>query len=112
MLPSFCKQTITVVRPGTKEVRGSTVPDYDNPISETEVSGCSVQPASASLSEDGRVLGISEGYTAYVPITADVKAGDHIVFEDETYEINGPPKHWVGVSYVEHYVLNLIRWEG
>lgn len=112
MLPSFCKQTITVIRPGTKEVRGSVVPDFDNPISETEVTGCSVQPASASLSEDGRVLGISEGLTAYVPITADVKAGDHIIFEDETYEINGVPKHWVGVSYIEHYVLNLIRWEG
>lgn len=112
MLPSFCKQTITVVRPSTKEVRGSVVRDFDNPISSTDVTGCSVQPATTSLSEDGRVLGISEGYTAYVPITADVKEGDHIIFEGETYEIDGVPKHWVGALYIEHYVLNLKRWEG
>jgi hypothetical protein len=87
MLPSWCSQTITIIRPGTKTSRGSTIPDWETPISSTDVAGCSVQPAGTSLSEDGRVLGITDGYTAYVPPGTDVLAGDHIVFEGETTEI-------------------------
>lgn len=113
MLPSFVSQSITVVRPGSKESRGSIVPDWSpSAITEKTITGCSVQPASTSLSLDGRVLGLSEGWTAYLPEGSDVQAGDHIIFEGNTYEINGEPRIWTGAFTRSHIQLNLIRWEG
>lgn len=111
MLPSFCRQSIVVVRPGTKQSRGSTIPDWSTATRRT-IDGCSVQPASTSLSQDGRVLGISEGWTAYLPEDADVQAGDRIEFGGETYTINGEPKRWTGAFTRSNIQLNLVRWEG
>ena len=112
MLPSFCSQSITIIRPGTKEVRGSIVPDWEHTAQPVIVGGCSVQPASSSLSLDGRVLGISDAWTAYLPEGTDVKAGDHILFDGNTYEINGEPRVWTGAFTRSHIQLNLTRWEG
>ena len=112
MLPSFCSQSITIIRPGTKEVRGSIVPDWENTAQPVVVGGCSVQPASSSLSLDGRVLGISDAWTAYLPEGTDVKAGDHILFDGNTYEISGEPRVWTGAFTRSHIQLNLTRWEG
>jgi hypothetical protein len=112
MLPSFCSQSITIIRPGTKEVRGSIVPDWEHTAQPVIVDGCSVQPASSSLSLDGRVLGISDAWTAYLPEGTDVKAGDHILFDGNTYEISGEPRVWTGAFTRSHIQLNLTRWEG
>lgn len=113
MLPYFCRQTITRIRPGTKTERGSEVPDWSpGAVSVLEIPGCSVQPVATSLSLDGRVLGVSESFTAYIPENSDVKAGDHIEFDGDTFEINGEPKNWPGVFNLSHMQLNLVRWEG
>lgn len=113
MLPSWCRQSVTVVRPGTKTSRGSTIPDWEHPVKETAIGGCSVQPASTSLSEDGRVLGITDGLTAYLPNGSDVLAGDHIIYDGETYEINGEPRIWVSATGGrDHVLLNLRRFSG
>ena len=113
MLPSFCSQQVTRIRPGTKTERGSTIPDWSaGKVSKLVISGCSVQPAATTLSQDGRVLGVSESYTAYLPETADVKAGDRIEFNGEIYTISGEPKMWPGVRACSNMQLNLVRWEG
>jgi len=113
MLPTWASQEITRVRPGTKTLRGSEVPDWSpDKVSELKITGCSVQPASTSLSQDGRVLGIAEGWTAYIPEGSDVLAGDRIKFDGDTYEINGEPKKWTGAFTRSHIQLNLVRWEG
>ena len=113
MLPSFCTQEITRIRPATKTSRGSTIPVWsDDKVTKLVIKGCSVQPASTGLSQDGRVLGINEGWTAYIPEGTDVKAGDHILFNGETYAINGEPKVWTGAFTRSNIQLNLIRWEG
>ena len=112
MLPSFANQTITVARAKTTITsRGSEVPDWTN-TEKTTVTGCSIQPASASLSQDGRILGIADGWTAYVPEGTDVKAGDRIEFDGQIIEINGAPRKWTGPSRTSHIQLNLKRWEG
>lgn len=112
MLPSFANQTITVVRSKTTITsRGSEVPDWTN-TEKTTVTGCSIQPASTSLSQDGRILGIADGWTAYVPEGTDVKAGDRIDVDGESYTINGEPRKWTGPSRTSHIHLNLVRWEG
>lgn len=113
MLPSFCKESITRIRPGTKTLRGSEVPDWsESKVNTLTISGCSVQPATTSLSMDGRVLAINEQMTAFLPEGSDVLAGDRIVYNGETYEINGEPKRWTGAVNLSNIQLNLTRWEG
>lgn len=112
MLTSFANQTIDVVRPKkTTTSRGSEIPDWSD-AKKTTVTGCSIQPASTSLSQDGRILGTADGWTAYVPEGTDVKAGDRIEFDGESYAIKGEPRKWTGPSRTSHIQLNLVRWEG
>lgn len=109
---SWAKQTITRIRPGTKSVRGSDIRDWDN-ASELEISGCSMQPAGNALSQDGRVLGVFDGYTCYCPVNADIQAGDRIRFEGQTFEINGEPNKWTSATgNLNNMLLNLVRWSG
>lgn len=112
MLPSFYRQTITRLRPGEKTSRGSTIPDWDN-TERKVISGCSVQPSSTSLSQDGRVLGVSDGLTVYGPADADVKAGDRIEYNGNIYTIMGEVLAWPSATgALDHILLNLQRWRG
>lgn len=112
MLPSFMRQTVMRIRPGTKTVRGSSVPDWENTTTAI-ITGCSVQPASTSLSQDGRVLGLFDGLTVYAPANADVQAGDHISYGGQIYAINGEPRRWPSATGgLDHVQLNLERWSG
>lgn len=109
---SWAKQSVTRIRPGVKEIRGSEVPDWDN-ADELVINGCTMQPAASNLTQDVRVLGVLDGYTCYMPAGADVKAGDRIVFEDNTYEIDGEPRVWTSATgNISHIMLNLERWTG
>lgn len=113
MLPSFCKQVIIRIRPGEKTSRGSTIPDWSaDKVDRLKIEGCSVQPTATSLSMDGRVMGINEQWTAYLPEGSDVKAGDRIEFEGKIYVINGDPKEWTAPFTRSNIQLNLTRWEG
>lgn len=108
---SFWTQTITRLRPGTKTERGSTIPDWDN-VSELDITGCSVQPTSTSLSQDGRVQGIINGLTVYAPADADIEAGDRVRYSGNVYTINGDVLDWPGVARMGHKQINLVRWCG
>lgn len=110
-LISFWTQSITRLRPGKKKERGSYVFDWSDPDVK-EIAGCSVQPSSTSLSQDGRVLGVSDGLTVYAPVDADVQAGDRISFGGNVYTLTGDPLVWPGAGRLEHIQLNLTRWRG
>ena len=113
MLPSFARDSIVRIRPSTKTERGSTVFDWDSKkVTKLTINGCSVQPGATSLDMNGRVLNIADGWTAYIPEGTDVKAGDRIEWNGNTYEINGEPRIWTGVARCGHIQLNLKRWEG
>ena len=111
MLPSFCNETIYRLRPGTKMERGSPVPDWSSP-DRLRIDDCSVQPTATSTSMDGRILGVSESLTAYLPEDADVKAGDRIEYRGSAYTIMGEPKFWKGVRNLSNIQLNLQKWSG
>ena len=117
MLPSFCKDTVTRIRPGTKDSRGSTIPDW-NSVTTAKIEGCSMQPASTTLSQDGRVLGITDTYTLFAPPTADIKAGDHILYHHPTcgdleYEIDGDvPFQPSATGRLDHLNITLKRYRG
>ena len=112
MLPSFFRDTVTRVRPGEKDSRGSTIPDWDN-ATIAEITGCSMQPSSTSLSDDGRVLGITDTYTLFAPPDADIQAGDHIEFRGRTYEIDGDVRIQPSASgRLDHLNITLKRYQG
>lgn len=111
MLPGFARQSVTRLRPGVKTVRGSDLPDWEHATSLT-ISGCSVQPGATELSQDGRVLGILDGMTCYLPEGSDVQEGDRIVYDGETYVIDGVPRKWVGAFNLSHVQIRLRRWSG
>lgn len=71
-----------------------------------------MQPASTSLSEDGRVLGISDLYTLFAPPGADIQAGDRIVFENKTYTIDGDVRVQPAAVRLEHIQITLRRYNG
>ena len=112
MVATFANDTITVIRPGQKEMRGTTIPDWATATEHT-VEKCSFQPAGSSLSLDGRVLGLTDGATCYCPYDADIQEGDRIRFDGKTYTIDGVPRKWRSPSGLRnHIMLNLEKWSG
>lgn len=112
MLPSWFRQSVKRIRPAKKTVRGSTLPDWEN-AAEAEISGCSVQPSTTSLSQDGRVLGVAESYTLYMPADADVQEGDRIIFDSKQFVVRGIPGSWVSpTGALNNKQVTLERWDG
>ena len=111
-LPSWFKQSVTRLRATTRTVRGASVPDWSNPDSKV-ISGCSVQPATTSLSQDGRILGISESFTVFMQPDADVQEGDRIVYNGDTYLVSAMTRPWVSASgALDNKQATIERWEG
>lgn len=113
MLPTFANQTVRIVRPGTKEVRGVPVFDWDN-TTEHDVTKCSVQPASTSRNfASARVLNIQDAYTLYAQPGADIQAGDRVEVNGKTYSVDGDAEVWRSpTGRVSNVQFLLRRWEG
>lgn len=112
MLPTFFNKSVVVIKPGSKSVRGQTVPDWDN-SSQITISNCSMQPASTTLSQDGRVLAVTDRFTCYMPANVNVSAGDRIAYNNKIYTVDGDPRDWESASgRLDHIELNLIRYRG
>lgn len=111
MLTSFCNDTVTRIRPSTTTSRGSTIFDWDNATT-LSISGCSMQPATTSLSTDGRVLGIQDEWTLFAPPEADIQAGDRIEFEGKAYIIQGDVRIQPSAFNLQHLHITLRRYSG
>lgn len=111
-LPSWFKQSVERIRAGEKTSRGSVIPDWEN-VAVVTISGCSVQPSSTSLTQDGRVLGIAESFTLYMPYDADVQKGDKIQYGDDVYMVMGVPRPWISpTGGLSNKQVTVERWEG
>lgn len=71
-----------------------------------------MQPATTSLSEDGRVLGISDIYTLFAPPDADITAGDRVEFNGLTYTVEGDVRIQPAAQRLEHIQISLRRYHG
>lgn len=112
MIPSFCNQSITRLRAGQKNSRGTIIPDWSNPNTLT-LSPVSIQPSASSVSLDGRVLGVTDSYTVYCNLDADVLVGDRIVFENNTYTVDEEPRVWNSpTGRVSNKQFTMIRYKG
>lgn len=91
MLPSWCDDTVTVLRAPIVSARGSEVRDWGS-ASSHEVAGCSVQYAtSASGDVATRAQPVSTTATIYLPPGADVRDGDRVALGGVTFELDGAP---------------------
>ena len=71
-----------------------------------------MQPATTTLSQDGRVLGILDEYTLFAPPGADIKAGDRIEYNGQVYEIDGDVRIQPAALRLEHIEIRLRRHAG
>lgn len=112
MLHSWCNDSVTVRRAPWRESRGTRVRDWDA-ASESEVRGCSVQPASTARDFAGRAQQEVDRWTLYAPPGADVQAGDRIAWNGFEYEVEGRPYAWRSpTGRVSHLRANLVEWSG
>ena len=112
MLPSFASRTVTVVRPGAIQQRGTTVPDWEHPESETPVRGCNVQTPTTGMELDGRTA-TRLGGTVYMPKGADVREGDAIDYNGHRFLVVGEPMVWESpTGNLDHVQVRITEWEG
>lgn len=112
MLPSFCKDAVTVKRAQLVDSRGSKVLDWSSP-QEFTLSGCSVQPNTTTRDFDGRTIQVSEDWIIYAPPNSDLQAGDRIEWQGLTFELNGAPMPWQSpTGRVSHVWARLNEWRG
>lgn len=112
MLPSFATQSITVVEPTLVDDRGTMVADYETPLSEVEVTGCSVQPGASAEVLAAR-QGVSVRWTVYAPAAAVVTAHSAVRYAGRLYDVDGEPQRWPSpTGGLDHTVLLLVDHEG
>ena len=106
------RDSVTVIRPVAKTVRGSTVPDWDN-ATEHVLTRVQVTAASTQQDRDGRVVQVSDRRTLRAMYDADVQPGDRISYEGEVYEVDGEVFHSKSpTGRVSSTRCALARWEG
>lgn len=112
MLPSFCTETVSVVRAPLVSVRGTEERDWS--ASEAhEVAGCSVQFDSTATDRSDARASVSDAATLYAPPGADVAEGDRIRCDLGTFEVNGTPMpRRSPTGAVSHVECQLTRWKG
>lgn len=116
MLPSWCQESVTVTRAGSRESRGTTVQDWSSATTHV-VAGCSVQLPTTSMDLDGRQQTMLAG-TVYAPCGADMRAGDRISWTDSdgvSHDalVEGEPMAWRSpTGRVSHVQARIVEWRG
>lgn len=109
---AFHTHTVTVLR------GAATVDRYGDPIdgwstaTETEITGCRVQPAAGPEDTVDRNQ-ITRRWLLFVPPGADIRATDRVRWDGDDYDIDGEIRRWPSVSgRLAHLEADLIRVEG
>ena len=89
---SFMRDSVVIVRPGEKTERGSIIPDWDNAQTHT-INDVQVTPVSTVQDRDGRVVNVSDRFKLRARYSADVKSGDRVIWNGDTFEIDGDVFH-------------------
>lgn len=112
MLPSFCRETVTVLRAPLSEARGTRERDWSRAASHY-VTGCSVQFGSTATARGEPRDAVSSAAALYAPPGADLRAGDRIETSMGPFSIEGEPMPRVSpTGAVSHVECSLARWEG
>ena len=111
-LPSFCRETVAVLRAPLVDQRGTKVRDWTKAV-EHFVTGCSVQFSSTSTDRGEPRDAVSSSATLYAPPGADVATGDRVSCAFGEFWVEGQPMPRVSpTGAVSHVECPLARWEG
>ena len=109
---SFMNDSVTRYRAPITKYNGQDKYDWANAVAKTIPNVHVVAQSTARVFED-RTLNISERYTLRGPYDADIEAGDRIVWNGNTYEIEGEVFHTKSpTGRVSSTRCTLVRWVG
>ena len=109
---SFMKDTVTVLRAPIIEKNGMEKRDWTN-ADEFEVTDVMVTSQNTSRDFEDRTLQVSDRRTLRANYDADIKAGDRIVWNGSTYEVEGDVLHTKSpTDRVSSTRCTLVRWAG
>lgn len=109
---SFMKDTVTVMRAPLISKNGMKARDWEN-ASTHIVSRVQITAQSTSREFEGRVTQVTDRRTLRAGYDADIEAGDRIIWNDTTYEVDGEVFHTTSpTGKVSSTRCTLARWEG
>lgn len=109
---SFMNDSVTVLRAPLRKKNGMEYYDWTNPDTFT-VTNVQVVAQSTSRDMDGRVLNVTDRRTLRAKYDADIRPGDRIEWNGDTYEIDGEVFHTTSpTGRVSSTRCTLARWEG
>lgn len=112
VLPSFCRETVTVSRAPLVASRGTSERDWANATSHV-VAGCLVQPAQTSQGASEPRPGISLAATLHAPPGADLAAHDRVKCSLGRFRVVGAPMAVTSpTGALSHVRAELSREEG
>ena len=109
---SFMHDTVTVLRAPIIEKNGMEKRDWSN-ADDFVVTGVMITSQSTSRDFEDRTLQLSDRRTLRANYDADIKAGDRIVWNGSTYEVEGDVFHTASpTGRVSSTRCTLVRWNG
>ncbi len=112
MLPSFCRETVTVTRAARTQHRGTFELDW-SAADAHQVAGCLVRPVSTTDDQNNPRPGLSMDATLYAPPGADVAAQDRVTCQLGEFRVVGFPMVVNGATgRLDHVKYMLERREG
>ena len=112
MLPSWCKQTVTVLRAPMRTVGARTERDWANAQPHT-VPGCSLQQTGTSTGFGAVDAVATADAVLYAPPNADIADGDRVEFGGAIYVVDGIPSNCQSpTGRVSHVQARLSKWAG
>ena len=112
VLPSFCREAVTVTRAPLAPVRGTSERDWSRAESHV-VAGCSVQPAQTSQAASEPRPGVSLTATLFAPPGANVAAHDRVACSLGRFRVVDAPMAVTSpTGALSHVRAELSREEG
>lgn len=112
MALSFMNDTVTVLRAPIAKKNGMNYRDWEN-ASSHEAGNVQVVAQATAREFGDRTLQISDRRTLRANYDADIKPGDRILWNEDTYEIEGEVFHTKSpTGRVSSTRCTLVRWEG
>ncbi len=109
---SFMNDTVTVLRAPIIEKNGMEKRDWSNAV-DFEVTDVMITSQNTSRDFEDRTLQVSDRRTLRANYDADIKAGDRIVWNGSTYEVDGDVFHTKSpTGRVSSTRCALVRWAG